>query len=86
MAYTSNSLYSVADQYHPIEKPLFILGNLRGGSPFLHEMLSRDSQTLASLTTRDISLTPFITRKMITQFFARLDASLLGPRSLGGVP
>ena len=34
---------------HPIEKPLFILGNLRSGSTFLHRLLSRDTETFTSL-------------------------------------
>lgn len=58
---------------HPIEKPLFILGNLRSGSTFLHRLLSRDKETFTSLTTWDIYLTPSVTQKKITQFVARLD-------------
>lgn len=58
---------------HPIEKPLFILGNLRSGSTFLHRLLSRDSETFTSLTTWDIYLTPSVTQKKITQFVSRLD-------------
>src|SRR5690349_23500172 len=42
---------------YKIEKPLFILGNLRSGSTFLHRLLSRDSETFTSLTTWDIYLT-----------------------------
>lgn len=57
----------------PIEKPLFILGNLRSGSTFLHRLLSRDSETFTSLTTWDIYLTPSVTQKKITQFVSRLD-------------
>jgi hypothetical protein len=57
----------------PIEKPLFILGNLRSGSTFLHRLLSRDSETFTSLTIWDIYLTPSVTQKKITKFFARLD-------------
>ena len=53
----------------PIEKPLFIIGNLRSGSTFLHRLLSRDSETFTSLTTWDIYLTPSVTQKKITQFF-----------------
>src|SRR5258706_4040650 len=56
-----------------IEKPLFILGNLRSGSTFLHRLLSRDAETFTSLTTWDIYLTPSVTQKKITQFFARID-------------
>ena len=61
-----------------IEKPLFILGNLRSGSTFLHRLLSRDSETFTSLTTWDIYLTPSVTQKKITQFVARLDNRLGG--------
>lgn len=62
----------------PIEKPLFILGNLRSGSTFLHRLLSRDAETFTSLTIWDIFLTPSITQKKITQFVARLDNKLGG--------
>lgn len=57
----------------PIEKPLFILGNFRSGSTFLHRLLSRDSETFTSLTTWDIYLTPSVTQKKLTQFVAALD-------------
>src|SRR3989304_870993 len=62
----------------PIEKPLFILGNLRSGSTFLHRLLSRDSETFTSLTTWDIYLTPSVTQKKITQLVARIDNKLGG--------
>jgi hypothetical protein len=62
----------------PIEKPLFIVGNLRSGSTFLHRLLSRDSETFTSLTIWDIYLTPSVTQKKITQFFSRLDNKLGG--------
>jgi hypothetical protein len=56
-----------------IEKPLFILGNLRSGSTFLHRLLSRDAESFTSLTTWNIYLTPSVTEKKITQLVARLD-------------
>ena len=57
----------------PLNKPLFILGNLRSGSTFLHRLLSRDTQTFTSLTTWDIYLTPSVTQKKLTQFVSQLD-------------
>jgi hypothetical protein len=63
---------------HQIEKPLFILGNLRSGSTFLHRLLSRDSETFTSLTTWDIYLTPSVTQKKITQFVSKLDKKYFG--------
>src|SRR5215211_8400773 len=61
-----------------IEKPLFIVGNLRSGSTFLHRLLSRDSETFTSLTIWDIYLTPSVTQKKITQLVSRLDNRLGG--------
>jgi len=67
-----------AHKEQPLDKPLFILGNLRSGSTFLHRLLSRDSETFTSLTTWDIYLTPSVTQKKITQFVSRLDKKYLG--------
>jgi len=67
-----------AYKQQPINKPLFILGNLRSGSTFLHRLLSRDTETFTSLTTWDIYLTPSVTQKKITQLVARLDNKFLG--------
>jgi omega-hydroxy-beta-dihydromenaquinone-9 sulfotransferase len=67
-----------AHKTQPIEKPLFILGNLRSGSTFLHRLLSRDTDTFTSLTTWDIYLTPSVTQKKITQLVSRLDKKFLG--------
>jgi omega-hydroxy-beta-dihydromenaquinone-9 sulfotransferase len=61
-----------------IEKPLFIIGNLRSGSTFLHRLLSRDTVAFTSLTTWDIYLTPSVTQKKITKFFSKLDNNLGG--------
>jgi omega-hydroxy-beta-dihydromenaquinone-9 sulfotransferase len=68
-----------AHKTQPIEKPLFILGNLRSGSTFLHRLLSRDAETFTSLTTWDIYLTPSVTQKKITQFVSRFDKKLGNP-------
>ena len=73
-----DDVFFPAHKTQPIEKPLFILGNLRSGSTFLHRLLSRDSETFTSLTTWDIYLTPSVTQKKITQFVARLDKKYLG--------
>lgn len=58
---------------HPIDKPLFILGNFRSGSTFLHRLLSRDTENFTSLTTWDIYLSPSITIKKIIQAIGRVD-------------
>jgi omega-hydroxy-beta-dihydromenaquinone-9 sulfotransferase len=60
-----------------VEKPLFILGNFRSGSTFLHRLLSRDDN-FTSLTIWDIYLAPSVTQKKITQAISRLDYRLGG--------
>jgi hypothetical protein len=73
-----DDIFFPAYKNHPIEKPLFILGNLRSGSTFLHRLLSRDVETFTSLTTWDIYLTPSVIQKKITQLVSRLDTKLGG--------
>ena len=73
-----DDIFFPAHKTQVIEKPLFILGNLRSGSTFLHRLLSRDAETFTSLTTWDIYLTPSVTQKKITQLIARVDNKLGG--------
>ena len=73
-----DDIFFPAYKNQPIEKPLFILGNLRSGSTFLHRLLSRDVETFTSLTTWDIYLTPSVVQKKITQLVSRLDLKLGG--------
>ena len=57
----------------PIEKPLFILGNFRSGSTFLHRLLSRDTDMFTSLRTWDIFLMPSITQRKVFWTLAKID-------------
>jgi len=61
----------------PVERPLFILGNFRSGSTFLHRLLSRDDN-FTSLTIWDIYLAPSVTQKKITQLVSLIDTKLGG--------
>lgn len=63
----------------PLEKPLFIIGNFRSGSTFLHRLLSRDERLFTSLRTWDIFITPTITQRKISAFVARVDRALGSP-------
>ncbi len=62
-----------AYKQQPIEKPLFILGNFRSGSTFLHRLLSRDASMFTSLRTWDIFLMPSITQRRIFRLLAKID-------------
>jgi hypothetical protein len=63
----------------PVEKPLFIIGNYRSGSTFLHRLLSRDNETFTSLRTWEIFITPSITQRLISRFIGRVDQALGAP-------
>lgn len=62
-----------------IVKPLFIIGNFRSGSTFLHRLLSRDQRTFTSMRTADIFLMPSVTQRKIFRFFSFLDNRLGAP-------
>ena len=62
-----------------VDRPLFILGNFRSGSTFLHRLLSRDRANFTSLTTWDIYLSPSVTSKKIMQGIAWLDRQVGSP-------
>ena len=68
-----DDLFFSAYKQQPIEKPLFILGNFRSGSTFLHRLLSRDSAMFTSLRTWDIFLMPSITQRKLFRGLANID-------------
>jgi hypothetical protein len=74
-----DDLFFPAYRKQPVEKPLFILGNFRSGSTFLHRLLTRDARTFTSLRTWDIFLMPSITQRRLCHGLARFDAWLGGP-------
>jgi len=53
-----------------LEKPLFILGNFRSGTTFLHRLLAKDHQNFTCLNTWEIFLAPAIIQR---KFFFLLD-------------
>ena len=68
-----------AYRQQPVDSPLFILGNFRSGSTFLHRLLSRDKENFTSLRTWDIFITPSITQRKIAELFAKIDSHFGGP-------
>lgn len=56
-----------------VKKPLFIMGNFRSGSTFLHRLLSRDSKTFISFRTWDIFFMPSILQRKMFRLLARVD-------------
>lgn len=68
-----------AYKQQPIEKPLFIMGNFRSGSTFLHRLLARDGGVFTTLRVADIFFAPSVTQKKFLGLATRLDALLGHP-------
>ena len=66
-------------QKQEIKRPLFILGNFRSGSTFLHRLLARDRENFTSLRTWDIFITPSITQRKIAGWIAGIDVLIGNP-------
>ncbi|MCD4753990.1 MAG: sulfotransferase [Anaerolineaceae bacterium] len=52
-----------------IEKPIFIIGNPRSGTTFLHTLMHKDEGTFTSVTTWEMIFAPSITQRKIIWFF-----------------
>jgi hypothetical protein len=79
LGFLLDDIFFPAYKKHPVDKPLFILGNFRSGSTFLHRLLSRDTENFTSLTTWDIYLAPSVTSKKIVKAIARVDRAIGSP-------
>jgi len=62
-----------------IERPLFIIGNYRSGSTFLHRVLAEDTRSFATLRTWEIYLAPSIVQRKILRGIGAVDRMLGGP-------
>jgi hypothetical protein len=69
-----DDLFWPGHKTQPLNKPLFLLGNFRSGSSFLHRLLAEDSGNFTTLRTWDIFLTPSITQRKIARLAKRIDA------------
>jgi omega-hydroxy-beta-dihydromenaquinone-9 sulfotransferase len=62
----------------PLERPLFIVGNHRTGSTFLHRLLAQDTETFATLRLHELVL-PAVCQKRLLRALSRVDAAVGGP-------
>ena len=73
LCFLLDDVFFPAYKQQAVEKPLFIIGNFRSGSTFLHRLLSRDTSNFTSLRTWDIYLMPTITQRKMFRLMARID-------------
>jgi hypothetical protein len=64
-----------------IEAPVFILGNPRSGTTFLHRLLAQDKENFTWMQTWEILLAPSITQRKVVEALRGLDQRLGSPVS-----
>jgi len=62
-----------------IRQPVFIVGNPRSGTTFLHRLLARDEATFSTMRTWEILLAPSIMMRKIVRAISSLDRRLGSP-------
>jgi hypothetical protein len=62
-----------------IREPVFIIGNPRSGTTFLHRLMARDKRTFACMNTWEILLAPSIVARRLIKGLGALDARLGSP-------
>ena len=61
-----------------IEKPIFIVGNLRTGSTFLHRLIAGDTEHVASFRTVDLFIQAIVVKKVVA-LLGQLDEGCRAP-------
>lgn len=59
-----------------VERPVFIVGNPRSGTTFLHRLMARDGQNFTTTHLWEVLLAPSITQRKMVQALAALDRRL----------
>jgi hypothetical protein len=62
-----------------VRQPVFVLGNPRSGTTFLHRLLARDEGTFSWMQTWEILLAPSITMRKVLRAIIAIDRRLGGP-------
>jgi omega-hydroxy-beta-dihydromenaquinone-9 sulfotransferase len=61
-----------------VKQPVFIVGNPRSGTTFLHRLLAKDEQNFSSIHLWEILLAPSVTQRKVAWGIAKLDDVLGG--------
>lgn len=78
LAYAFDNLFYPEHRNQKINQPIFIIGNFRSGTTFLHRLLSQDNQS-TSMRTWEIYLAPSITQRRFYLLIMRLNRFIGNP-------
>lgn len=62
-----------------VEQPVFIIGNPRSGTTFLHRLMVRDERNFIHFRTWELGFAPTITQRRLYQIIGRVDRLVGGP-------
>lgn len=68
-----------AHRRQAVVAPVFVIGNFRSGSTFLHRILARDSQRFSSMAMWEILFAPAISLRQLMWGFARAERAIGRP-------
>jgi omega-hydroxy-beta-dihydromenaquinone-9 sulfotransferase len=78
VAYFLDNLFYPDYQRQDVKQPIFIVGNFRSGTTFLHRLLAKD-QTATSLTSWEMYLAPSVVGRKLLHWGMRLNYAIGNP-------
>ncbi len=78
LSFGLDEIFFPAYRKQEIKKPLFIVGNPRSGSTFLHRLLAKDENNFSSIHLWEILFAPSVTQRKVAWAVAALDRRLGG--------
>jgi len=61
-----------------VPQPVFIIGNMRSGTTFLHRLMAKDTRNFCYLQAWELGFAPTIAQRRLYEFIAKADATLGG--------
>ena len=74
-----DELFYPAYRKQEVREPIFIIGNPRSGTTFLHRLMTRDKRTFACMHTWEIFFAPSIVSRRVVKALSALDGWLGNP-------
>jgi len=78
VAYLLDNLFFPDHHQQEVEQPIFIIGNFRSGTTFLHRLLARDSGA-TSLTSWEIYMAPSIVGRRVLKWMMHINYAIGNP-------
>jgi len=78
IAYLFDNLFYPEHQSQEISEPVFIVGNFRSGTTFLHRLLTRDDQS-TSFTSWELYMAPSVVGRKFSQWLIKINNAIGNP-------